>query len=282
MPDIPYQDSCRSHIKVVFAPGCYGHYLTQCIYKFSELGQHESDLDLSARGDSHSIRNSPVFGNQIYCEHIDAYRANTSDHVVVVVPHQEHALDYFIASYEKAHRGDWNLWMQRHLGEAEAIEALKLWSAYPTLDQVPNWVQREFMSLNIEAWLASGYDPMAYRSLHCSFFVDAEMLFSPLSHWFGDMLDSIGLQQQRSNEDIDLWHSGFVSQQRFHNIQNHCNQWCGSVLSNIESSLKMHNVAQEAYIQWWFRRAGLAIQCHDLDTLPTSSMEMKKLLYEAS
>lgn len=280
MPDVPHKDSCRSHIKVVFAPGCYGHYLAQCIYTHSNLNHDGHRLSIGISGDSHQSRHANWFGDSVYCEHLDVYQEGTSDHIVVIVPDRYHALDYFVANYVKTYRGNWVAWMQRHHNECHSL--LQNWGTYHSWNQVPRWVQREFMSLNIDAWLLAGYDTNSYQRLRSTYTLKTNDLFTSMSSWFGKMLLSLGLVQIKSDAVIDKLHSRFIQQQSCHDLQNHCIQWCEHVLCGTESQIEVLNVAQEAYIQAWFRRAGYEVKCHDLETLPTCSLQMKKLLYETS
>lgn len=280
MTDVSHKDSCRAHIKVVFAPGCYGHYLAQCIYTYSDLNRDGHVLSLSSSGDSHQSRHTHWFGDSVYCEHLDVYQEGTSNHVVVIVPDSHHALDYFVANYVKAYRSNWEAWMQRHFGACQNL--LQNWGSYGSWHQVPHWVQREFMSLNIHAWLSAGYNPDGYLRLRSTHTLKTNILFDIMSSWFGEMLLKLGLTKTQLDTVIDQSHWQFVQQQSCHNLQNHCIQWCKQVLCSAESRIEILNVVQEAYIQAWFRSAGYEIKCHDLDTLPTCSLEMKKLLYETS
>lgn len=280
MPDALHKDSCRSHIKVVFAPGCYGHYLAQCIYTYSDLNHDGHSLSIGASGDSHQSRHAEWFGDSVYCEHLDVYQEGTSDHLVVILPDPRHALDYFVANYVKTYRGNWVSWMQRHYHECHAL--LQNWGNYDSWNQVPRWVQREFMSLNIDAWLSAGYNVDSYQRLQSTYTLKTNNLFTSMSSWFGEMLLRLELTQTQSDAAIDKLHLQFIQRQSCHNLQNHCIQWCEQVLYGTESHIEVLNVVQEAYIQAWFRSAGYEVKCHDLETLPTCSLQMKKLLYETS
>lgn len=280
MPDFDHTDTRRSRIKVIFAPGCYGHYLAQCIYTHSDLNHDGHKLNIGSSGDSHQSRRTDWFGDLVYCEHPDVYREGSSDHAVVIVPDSCHALDYFVANYVKTYGSNWQAWMQRHFQECQPL--LQGWGTFASWDQVPNWVQREFMSLNIQAWLAAGYNADGYHQLRSTYTLCTNDLFDVISPWFGQMLLTLGLKQTASDAAIDEMHSHFIQQQACHNLQNHCIQWCKQVLCDVESQLKILNVVQEAYVQAWFRDAGYGVRCQDLEALPTNSLEMKTLLYETS
>ena len=89
-------------IKVYFPPGCYGTYLSQCVYSYTNLRVEQfEDFAFSETGNSHQHRYNNHTKSVINCGHIETLEFDKTVDTVVVLPHNDHMLDYFNNQFVK-------------------------------------------------------------------------------------------------------------------------------------------------------------------------------------
>ena len=74
--------------------------------------------------------------------------------------------------------------------------------------------------------------------------------------------------------------SNWITRQRYHNSQQRCNTWIQDVLSNNDTVSPCQTMLDEAYIQHCLREKGYEIRCDGLDVFPTTSRDLRELIYE--
>lgn len=273
-------NSSRVPIKVVFAPGCYGHYITSCLYTFSDLNDTGQRPPQDAVGSSHYIRRQTWFGTKIYCEHPDVYSPGSCDHLVALVPDVDHGLDYFVNNYVKTHNNSWSVWTSRHIPQQILQTKLDQWDVGINSQSPPRWIQREFLSWHVLSWITAAYDASTYLALDHSMVINCGDLFGALTPVLTAAAHRVGLRIITPEPVIESWHADFLARQRYHGIQNRCKSWCDSVLSNTAADLEFDNLMAESWTQAYLRQQGFEVRCQDLDTWPSSSETMRSYIYE--
>jgi hypothetical protein len=267
-------------IKVVFAPGCYGHYITACLYTFSDLNDTGKPVLQDAVSNSHYIRQEPWFGTKLYCEHPDVYAPGSCDHSMVLIPSSDHGLDYFVNNFVKTHSNSWSVWTRRHIPQQVLQAKLDQWGMGINSQSPPRWIQREFLSWHILSWISAGYDANQYRTMDHSVAIECRDLFGQLTPVLTAAAQRLGLRITAPEPVIESCHNAFRARQQYHGIQNRCKSWCDSVLSNTAADLEFDNLVAESWTQAYLRQQGFEVRCQDLDTWPSGSETMRSYIYE--
>ena len=149
-------------IKIIFAPGCYGTYLSRCIYQYTNLNQEEyQSFDFDSTGSSHDFRSNSYAKKIILCEHIDQYSSATkldSDQLVVILPEPDHLLDYYNNQFVKQEKSQVVSYILKQFDQQTIKEKLrKNWDYIGLFDEtVPRWILREWFSFWIQECLTTG------------------------------------------------------------------------------------------------------------------------------
>lgn len=83
------------------------------------------------------------------------------------------------------------------------------------------------------------------------------------------------------DDQFDRIKSQWLDSEKFVNVDSLCQQIVSAVLSGqeFEWSADQLSLIDEAYIQYLLRQNRLELRCYGLDTFPTSSVQLKELLY---
>ena len=83
------------------------------------------------------------------------------------------------------------------------------------------------------------------------------------------------------DDHFDRIKSQWLDSEKFVNVDSLCQQIVSAVLSGqeFEWSADQLSLIDEAYIQYLLRQNRLELRCYGLDTFPTSSVQLKELLY---
>lgn len=277
-------------IKILFPAGGYGTYLARCLYNYTNLriGQY-SNFVFDKHGSSHELRENLDAHGKILIGHLDSYNyksppALTEDNqLITILPCPDHILDYYNNVYFKQYNGHLTTHILRQMPISEINQKLKDgWNYHDslTLDTTP-WILREFLSLWIVDCFNDGYSTEAYGDIASKIKITTQDIITSIEKTIVDICQAFDLTINVTTQDILLNHQNFLLAQRYHNSQLKCNNW---VDVTVNSSISLDNPCQtifdEAYVQHIFRTQGYEIKCDGLNVMPTTSLEMKELIYK--
>jgi hypothetical protein len=242
-------------IHVTWPPGCYGHYVMQSIYAYSNLS-NGAELKIESTGSSHGFDAKPYF-----C--FDHNLEESAD--IIIEPVQGHWLDYLNNQLLKAHKGDL-------IKNVETIfpDYKQSLTGYWEDINAP-WAMREWISL----WL---YDVMSVAYKHVDGHISTKDLYT--KNVFPKLINRLGLTVTVDDATMKHNQSKWIVQQRYHNSQYRCDKWIKDVIANNETDSPCQTILDEAYVQHCLRKQGYEIRCDGLDNFPKSSSELKELIYE--
>jgi len=269
-------------ISVLFPPGCYGTFLSKCIYEFSELTTFSvSSFEFTQTGSSHNFRHNATARKKIQSMHLETYQLNTN--TVVVLPCCAHELDYFNNQFAKQElRNLVSYISNQFLVEEISTKLSTHWNYFDGLSiQTPPWILREWCSFWLNDCLTTSYCRTKYTAVPNCCILNTSELFDSFVITIHRILDSLELTCCLSDDLIEKIGVDFAKYQQFHNSQLNCNQWIDAVLhSRRDMSIDLKTIFDEAYIQQQLRMLGWEIKCNELNSFPCSSLIMKNLIYK--
>jgi len=275
-------------IKLYYPKGCYGNYLGQCLYHFTNLNNNGvNDFVLDSCGSSHSF-----FSNTDAHQHIQAghYVSDTdnswpnitiadNDVVVCVVALDTHWLDYHNNHFLKYFQSN----VVETLTELFTVDVInhKLitqWDYHRGFDgAVPTWILREFFSFCIGDVLHDTYNQV---SINNSITLTTQDFFQNFLDVFKNLCNRLQLTVVVDDSVILQNNNAFIATQSHHNAQLACEQWIKCVIDHTPSTLYQPTFFDQAYVQYRLRQYGYEIQCNGLDVFPTSSQDLFHLIYK--
>lgn len=272
-------------IKVLFPPGCYGTYMTRCIYNYTNLRVEDfKDFSFSADGSSHQHRQHAIAKTVINQGHLGYIKINENDRIVKILPLTGHRLDYYNNQFFKQQQGQLIRYITTQLSPQSIKNKLEMfWNYSGNLDdQTPRWILREWCSLWINDVLTSSYDATGYDTLESEVQLSTQDIFENFLNIFNEVVSRLNLDITVPVETITEKHKQFLSLQKYHNSQNKCDQYVNDILLGNEKQMLLLSIFDEAYIQHSLRAHGLEIRCDGLNVFPTTTQDLKSLTYENS
>ena len=269
-------------IKVCFPPGCYGTYVTRCVYNYTDLRNTPFvKFNFGNYGDSHGHRINNTAYSVIQEGHFDTLCLAEHDQVVVILPCADHQLDYYNNQFFKESQGHLIDYVLTQMSITEAENKLKTHWEHTGLfdDSVPRWILREWCSFWIDNVLKELYNTIPYTTLQSVYQLSTQDIFENFEESLKQIVQALGLTITVDQEIINTQHQEFLSLQKFHNSQVRCNQYVHDLLAGINSDMPLDSIFSEAYVQHLLRQQNLEIQCNELNTFPTSTQELKTILY---
>lgn len=278
-------------IKICFPPGCYGHYLAQCLYYFTDIDDHiKGNFVFGPNGDSHLFRQNRRAQQSIQIGHFSyetsgQYHPATlivhaEDRCVTILPVSGHWLDYYDNQYVKQSKSDLLSYVSEQISLSELEQKLQdNWQYhYGMRSNIPQWIMRELFSFYIHDILCSSYlqDRCA---LPDSIKIPATMFFVDFVTEFQSLCQALDLQIVVDDETLQSNNHQFQQLQKYHNLQICCERWVDDVLQDRDSVCPALTVFDEAYIQHLLRRRGFEIRCDGLDQFPGTSSALRSLIY---
>lgn len=266
-------------IKICYPPGCYGSYLSRCVYNYSDLSTQESDpFEFDAVGSSHEHRDQTKNSDLIRIDHLDNLTSfEHSDRTLTILPCDDHKLDYFNNMLTKTNGGQILSYLKNLFGQKD-IE-LKLSQGWNhTTGAIPNWILREFISFWIQDCFDTGYSMEKYQHVPHKMCITTQDIFLDFSKTLAGILQVFDLQARVAESVILDNHRKFLQAQKHHQSQLRCNQWCEDILMEKVSPNPCNTILDEAYVQYLLRKQGVEIQCNGLDVFPTTSTAMIKII----
>lgn len=203
---------------------------------------------------------------------------NQTQNVIYLYPGQDQMLLMVNNYFTKI----WSNWWKAKLFDQSLV--YNNWPVDPTVpvDQAPNWVKREFLSFYLfPAWLdqVEWYHPDCYQfPKNCILVTVDSLLYDPKTV-VTQIKQHCGLQYKKSFEQLALMHTTMLSQQQHLHKDEMCADILQATLSNVDLNWPDLSLVDEAWLQWSLRKQGLELHCHGLDTFPTNSLQLRKLLY---
>ena len=271
-------------IKVYFPRGCYGTYLSQCIYNYTNLRTQPSDkIEFNDNGSSHQFwSKKEQLSSIIRYGHTDDPCLNIdADHVVVVLPCLEHRLDYYDNQFFKTEHEQLINYVLTQISEDEAIYKLNShWGYTGKFDSnVPRWIMREWCSFWINDVLDQTYNLDEYTKINSTVQLSTQDIFENWMKAFAQLVRSSQLTLTVDADSIQKQHEQFVKLQKFHNIQLECEQYVDDLINGIDSNITLYSIFDEAYIQQLLRQKNIEIRCDGLDIFPNTTQQLRTLTY---
>lgn len=269
-------------IKVIFPPGCYGTFLSKCLYKFTDLNQsNTNDFVFDQFGSSHDFRNEQSSKKIIAFGHEETLKVNKTDKVIVILPCPEHKLDYFDNQFFKQQKKHLCNYIYS-LGNSNEIQQ-KLsqnWNYHKKFgDDTPLWILREWCSFWIQDCLDHGYDPLRYEKFDGAIKINTQNIFENLENVILLLANKLELKVLADSNSIKIVHKNFVESQILHGIQKKCMTWVNDILQNNKSDSPCLTIFDESYVQYLLREKGFEIQCDGLNSFPDDATQMRNLIY---
>lgn len=267
-------------IKVLYNPGCYGTYIARCLYSYTNLRQGEYvPFTFDSSGSSHILRSNHDAGLNIGYGHPGQLLIDSTDRVITVLTDSDHFLDYYNNQFHKQGKKHITNYIKNHFTLDEITAKLKNhWNYTKSFDEsVPRWILREFCSFWLQDCLTNAYTITQYQDISIS----TQDIFLNFINRFRHLCQVLDLTINIESDLILEDNKNFSSSQYYHDIQLKCQEWAKSCLPNAQVSLSpCKTILDEAYVQHLLRQRGYEIQCDGLNTFPTTSDEMKSIIYK--
>jgi hypothetical protein len=270
-------------IKVYFPAGCYGTYVTRCIYNYTNLRTEPfAEFTFGDNGDSHQYRYNDNAKAKIHHGHLGQHPWNDDHVVVTIVPCHSHRLDYFNNQFIKQDSGKLIEYISSRLSLAVAQDKLKTqWNYHGKFDEtVPRWIMREWCSFWINDVLEVSYNPTPYQELKSVAQLTTQDIFENYVELLTEIVSRLGLTFTVNLDIIHQQHENFLSVQKLHNSQLRCEQYVRDVLDGNDTEITVYSIFDEAYIQYLLRLNNLELQCNSLDLFPATTQQLKNLTHE--
>jgi hypothetical protein len=289
-------------VAIVYNAGSYGTYLEWCLTSLITSGELISPF--TSLGNSHQFNGHQLHGfhgwqqyqadpqkypfvrlhpktaqDEQLSNNLD-YICNSAQSVIYIYPDPDSVLLCINNYLTKI----WSNWWERQF--SSSINKDLIYQNWPIaadteLDQIPRWVQREFLSFYLmPAW----FDQVEWNHLDCWSHPNAcvvtvkDLLFD-----FEKTLERIqkhcGTKFVRPILDLVPYHDLNLKLQTNLCQDRLCQDIVSHTLSDQDLSWNTLPIGSEAWVQWRFRELGFEIECDKLDTFPTNSVQLKKLLY---
>ncbi len=250
-------------IKISWLPGCYGSYVMQSIYAYSNFGNGKIVIDPT--GSSHSFRERS--DTRLFFDHSHEWTEDTDVHVNPVPGHE---LDYLNNQLVKQNKNDVISSFKRYFGDEFANEILEHWGT------TSHWAIREWASFCIVDQCLAGYKPQPTVNL------TTNDLFDTNKNVFSEIINRIGLTVTTDSATMKVNQQQWIAQQRYHNSQHRCKAWVEDILNDRNTATPCQTLLDEAYVQHCLREQGYEIHCDGLDNFPKTSSDLREIIYENS
>jgi hypothetical protein len=269
-------------IKVLFRPGCYGTFLTKCLYKLTDLNEYrDRDFSFDAHGSSHDYRQIVSKEKSIVCGHDETLNIEETDKVIVILPLIEHQLDYFDNQFRKQEKEHLCKYIHLLYPNDEIEKKLSQNWNYPhQLDNhTPQWILREWCSFWIKDCLSRSYDALRYEKFTNANKINTQNIFENLADVIFLLAEKLNLKVLVGVDEMNSIQKKFVDAQQLHNIQKKCVAWVDDVIENRNSTSPCLTIFDQSYVQHLLREKGYEIRCNELNAFPSSAEELRALIY---
>jgi hypothetical protein len=293
----------KNTVAIAFNGGSYGTYLEYCLTSLT-LGV-ELPMPFKMHGNSHNFRGNHLDNMAGWNQYVSSdvehqfvrFHPKTLEHddlsknltqvadsvaqVVYLYPDQTTLLLGLNNFIYKVYRPS----IVAYPLENE-IDLEKIYKNWPVdqdtpISDVPAWIMREFLSFYL---LPAWFDQIEWD--HAAHFSHPKLITIRVPELLFDFEKTLLKIKEFCNLDYKMpisrlteVHQKMLSLQQFLNHDQLCHQIIESVVNNTEFSWSKLSLSSEAWIQWQLRNLGFEIKCHGLDKFPTTSVQLKELLY---
>ena len=178
----------------------------------------------------------------------------------------------------------WESWVNKQFGTT--IDPRKIYNNWPVsedtpINQIPNWIMREFLSYYLmPAWLDQiEWSTRLSHNYPNMLTVKVSDLLFDFENTLLNIQQFCKLSYCRPVTDLNEFHKKNLELQKYIEHDCICNSIIESVLSKTELEWPELSLPSEVWIQWELRNRGIEIRCDGLDTFPTNSLQLRELLY---
>jgi hypothetical protein len=271
-------------IKILFPPGCYGHYLTSCVYHYTNLSPTFSGIKFDGNGSSHAIRKNI---NSIKCGHYESpghiSTVDSNDMFVTILPDTLHYLDYYNNQFIKQDKGAIIEYVLTQLSLKEINDKLvNNWGYNGKFNnKVPRWILREWFSFWIKQCWHDGYQTAQYLKVPAVIQITTEDIFKNFINSIESVVTALNLNLKVSIDHIQNYHNLFLEKQKFYGSQMACEKWTNCVIDGkMDVASPCKTIFDESYIQHLLRNSNFEIKCDGLNVFPDSSLELHNIIYK--
>jgi len=289
-------------VPILFNGGAYGTYVEWCLTSLSTSDQLSSPF--RANGASHNFDGNHLLNMQGWRQYLSG-----SDHSKFVRLHpktdKNHSLknhlDEILQSVDQViflypdtdsvllNLNNWidkvwyNRWIDFIGSEVDYKKIYKNWPIAPdtAIKDIDVWIYREFLSMYlVPSWQSQveWYFPDKWQSPRCRYIFVKDLLHD-FENTITAIADFLKLDVQRPISALLPYHEQNIKLQKHIDQDKICNYIIDSILNGDFITWNALPIVSEAWIQWRLRELGYEIRCHGLDTFPTTSVQLKELLY---
>jgi hypothetical protein len=204
-----------------------------------------------------------------------------ADHVVTILPCQEHRLDYYNNQFFKTEHEQLINYVLTQISKDEAVYKLNThWEYTGEFDNnVPRWIMREWSSFWINDVLTQSYHLDEYSKIDSTIQLLTQDIFENWTESFAKLAQTLNHALTVDADTIKKQHEQFLKLQKFHNIQLRCEQYVADLINGVDSNITLYSIFDEAYIQQLLRQHNIEIRCNGLDVFPSTTHQLRDLTY---
>jgi hypothetical protein len=298
-------NTVRNTIPILYNGGAYGTYLEWVLTTLT------TDVDIVAPftqvGNSHQFNGNQLLNMDGWRRYIDSAQPaefvrlhpktkkeeslsdnlnsilSTVDRMIYLYPDKNSALLVINNYYSKV----WTDWWMHQLNHE--IDQEKIYQNWPVdkstpIEDIPNWIKREFLSFYlVPAWLdqVEWYHLDRWQNSKCITLTVQDLLYNFESSIL-QIQEFCNLTFTKDPKEMLLYHTQMLQLQKYSNQDQVCQQIIQSVVDDYEIEWSELPLASQSWVQWQLRNLNFEIQCDGLDKFPTTSVQLKKLLYRTT
>ena len=264
-------------IKVVFPPGCYGSFLTKCLYTLTDLGyEPDRQFVFDAQGSSHDHWYNQEANSVILWGHLTKADFRYTNTNVVILPRSGAGIEYYVNQFVKSEAADPVRFLLTQFDQKEIEQKLQSnWDMIGKISDAPVWVLREFLSLSIRAVFDSAYNRAQYGAVQSTCTVETDELFDNLGSVLSRLCEELGLELCADTDTVQQIQTAFVQSQRYRNLEEHIYSYVQAVIAGEEYELPEMNFVIESYIQYSLARQGIELSTDGVVGFPLQAGKLK-------
>lgn len=176
-------------------------------------------------------------------------------------------------------------WWTHHVGKDISPDFIyQNWpiSASVPIDQVPRWIQREFLSFYLlPAWRdqVEWFHPESWQHQRCLTLTVNDLLFD-LEGTMNRIGQFCHLTYTKRPAQLLGLHGTMLGLQENLGQDSVCQQVVQHTTNQQDFAWDPLPLASESWVQWQLRNLGFEIRCDGLDSFPTNSQTLYDLLYQ--
>jgi hypothetical protein len=159
----------------------------------------------------------------------------------------------------------------------------KNWGVDPgaTIDDVPQWIKREFLSFYLMPnWLSQiEWDQLLTWSNPKCLVITVDDLLHNIESTISKIKEFCNLKFERPVSDLLPYHQINLQKQKYLNEDRLCAEIVHSVINGLDFNWQPLSLFSESWVQWELRNQGIEIKCYGIDNFPTNSLHLKELSY---